>query len=125
MDSKVLKTLVGFGVILLFCLFTKSIAFFTVSIICTLGIALIVWIPLAYLIGSVVFYLLRLFGVVKAKSVFQAKEGYISKEQIAIEDYIKGARSSCLSDEQITSALKEKGWQDDEIKKAFSKYQQQ
>lgn len=98
------KTGVGFLILAVVFLFFNGLQFFILSIVCTLGISLVVWIPLAFFIGTVVF---MLFGGIE--------KGSISKEQQALRDYVNRAKNSGLSSEEIKKALKDKGWSEEEI----------
>lgn len=103
-SRKFQKTGVGFLILVVAFLFFKGLQFFILSIICTLGISLVVWIPLAFFIGTLVCMLLGI-----------EKKGPVSKEQQALRDYVSRAKNSGLSSEEIKKALKDKGWSEDEI----------
>lgn len=100
----ILKTGVGFLVLVLILLLFNGLPFFILSIVCTIGISLVVWIPLAFFIGTLVFML----PGIKEKNP-------ISREQQALRDYVSRAKNSGLSSEEIKKALKDKGWSEDEI----------
>ena len=104
------------------------------SIVCTAGAALIVWIPLWYVVGYGVLLTLRfilpLFGMDisgifdrnKAKSasdISQPAQATLSRDQQALLNYIKKARAKGLSDEQISQNLTSNGWKADSITTAF------
>lgn len=102
--NKLGKTGIGFLILVAVFLFFNGLQFFILSIVCTLGISLVVWIPLAFFIGTLV---CMLFGI--------EKKGSVSKEQQALRDYVSRAKNIGLSSEEIKKALKEKGWSEDEI----------
>ncbi len=102
--NKLGKTGIGFLILIVVFLFFKGLPFFLLTIVCTLGISLVVWIPLAFFIGTLV---CMLFGI--------EKKGAVSKEQQALKDYVSRAKNSGLSSEEIKKALKDKGWSEDEI----------
>jgi hypothetical protein len=99
------KTVVGFLVLFVGLYIYNGFLFFFFSIICTLGISLVVWVPLAFFIGSLV---LPFFDSVEEKSP-------ISREQRALRDYISRAKNYGLNSEEIKKALQDKGWSEDEI----------
>ncbi len=124
-------------------LLASLISFVVISIMCTGGIALVVWVPLAIVIvgamialGSVVLGLLVWCfrgGSNERRKEENASESRESvptppvkepdREQIAIERYIDRAKFYGLSREQILSALRNGGWSDAEIQMAYGGYQ--
>jgi len=102
--NKLGKTAIGFLILVAIFLLFKGLPFFILSIVCTLGISLVVWIPLAFFIGT---WVCMLLGI--------EKKGSVSKEQQALRDYVSRAKNSGLSSEEIKKALKDKGWSEDEI----------
>ena len=97
------------------------------SIVCTAGISLVVWIPLLWLIGSVV------LGVIKSgwsppsqpgkkEEIVSEQTGPFLREHLAIERYIDRAQFYGLTREKILSELKNGGWSDVEIQAAYGKY---
>lgn len=102
--NKLGKIGIGFFILTVVFAFLKGLQFFILSIVCTLGISLVVWVPLAFFIGTLV---CMLFGI--------EKNGSVSKEQQALRDYVIRAKNSGLSSEEIKKALKDKGWSEDEI----------
>lgn len=119
------ETAVGF--LVLFAIFASfgggnGIVVLIGSIICTAGIALVIWGPLAFLIGAVIFKLIDLLGKKEEVAEVESQKPVLTKEQQAIVNYIDRAIESGLSYERITSALKAQGWTEDEIKEAFNSY---
>jgi|GEM_PF-1426396 len=115
--------------------FGAAFGIIALSIICTLGISLILWIPLWYGVGYGVLialrFLLPLFGMdisglferKKAKSASGDKSNpaqpALSRDQQALLNYIKKARTKGLNDEQISRNLKINGWKANSISAAF------
>lgn len=85
------------------------------SIACTLGIALIVWIPIFWLAGRAFLAGLALFGVARGTQGTRPAE----RDLVAIVRYIRRCRSEGTHDDQITMRLREQGWTYIEIDRAF------
>ncbi len=125
--NKFIKTLIGFATIfLLLLLFTGSSAILLVlaSIICTAGVGLVVWIPLSYVVGSIVVGIAQ--GVQNLSSNSKNMENLASAQvvkvtnnQKAIIDYIKLARRRGFQDNNIFANLRTNGWAEDAINEAF------
>ena len=106
------------GVIVLFpiILTNKDVRmFFGFSVVCTMGLGLVFWIPVAWLIGAPVIIIFRSFG--KEKIYVPAKLLY--KECYAVAKYIRQAKKDNFTDVQITSILKDRGWTEEIIQKAY------
>ena len=114
--------------------FGAALGIVAFSIICTLGISLILWIPLWYVVGYGVLLALRfilpLFGMdispiferKKAKPASdgsQAARPTLSRDQLALINYIKKAQVKGLTKEQISSNLENNGWTSGSITSAF------
>ncbi len=104
--------------------FQSLLSLALMSIICTAGIGLVVWIPLLYLIGSISLAVIRAISAMFSESGRKEEgapeqKGAMLKEQMAIEQYINRAKFYGLSHEQILSALKNGGWSDVEIQAAY------
>jgi len=104
--------------------FQSLISLALMSIICTAGLGLVVWIPLLHLIGSkaltVVGAIAAMFSDTGRKEEGAPEQkGSMLREQMAIERYIERANVYGLSREQILSALKSGGWSDAEIQAAY------
>ena len=114
--------------------FGAAFTILAASIICTLGISLILWIPLWYVVGYGVLLTLRftlpLFGMDisgifdrnKAKSasdISQPAQATLSRDQQALLNYIKKARAKGLRDEEISQNLARNGWQVNSVRAAF------
>lgn len=101
---KILATIVGFLILLAAFYICGGLQFFIMSIVCTAGVSLVVWIPCAFVIGVLIFVWLGI-----------EEKTPLSKEQRALRDYVSRAKNSGLSSEEIKKALKDKGWSEDEI----------
>lgn len=114
----------GFGETIFLSLFTV-VQLFVLSIVCTLGISLIIWIPLGYGVGWIVF---KIAGWDKP-SHKKPREGTqqpepqsaapLTRDQQALLNYIKKARTKGLNDDQISQNLTSNGWATDSIAAAF------
>ena len=105
------------------------------SIICTLGISLIIWIPLWYILGYLTFAVLRFIlsffgvdlaesmGINKKKNSSHPKEEEelpaLNRDQQALLSYIQKAQAKGLNSIQISSNLQNNGWSSDSITWAF------
>ena len=103
------------------------ISVFVFSIICTLGFSLVFWIPLFWIIGYFVLEVSglfnRLFGTrgdsgARGTGGLQAIRSAQTDTQ-AIVRYINQSRGYGVSDQQIATRLRSKGWLDSEIDHAF------
>ncbi|MEI6587360.1 MAG: hypothetical protein WCO05_00240 [Candidatus Moraniibacteriota bacterium] len=95
----------------------EAIQALVTTIICTLGITLIAYIPIAYLIGlgiEKIFY-----SITGRQSSIEMTSELNSADQ-AVVNYITDARNAGMSNEIIRSNLKENGWATEAIDKAFS-----
>ena len=121
---KALKILVGFIIIGIVAALFNGIPLILMSIICTAGISLVIWIPLAYLVGTIAFGIGSLFTSEEKTSVSKVETKQVASaltnEQKAIVDYIKKAKAYKYSDDEIAVALKNKGWSDSDVKNAFN-----
>ena len=95
--------------------------FILLSIVCTAGIALVVWIPLFGLICAVVLKVLNVIRSEKKETAmdFRAPAEPLTREQFGIERYIDRAKACGDSREHIESALRNGGWSDAEIQAAY------
>lgn len=100
------------------------------SVICTLGLSLIIWVPLSWLIGFVILYLINSIrrksflpqtNNISASDLEESNPASIvSNDVLAIAQYILKCRKRGASDSQITNRLKWTGWTDRDIGLAFS-----
>ena len=121
----VFTSLDGFGAV------GALLAFAAISIICTAGIALVVWIPLLLLLGAAVngiFYLLfnlksqQLHEDKTDQSTAKGKLNPSSNNELAIIKYIVDCRNTGTIDDTTARAnLKCVGWNEVDIDNAFKK----
>ena len=97
------------------------------SIVCTAGAALIVWIPLWYGVGWVVFevvgWLIKKLGANPAGDTQQPEAqsaASLTRDQQALLNYIKKARARGMNHERISLVLTSEGWTADEMNWAFN-----
>ncbi|KKQ77382.1 MAG: hypothetical protein UT00_C0013G0013 [Parcubacteria group bacterium GW2011_GWA1_38_7] len=95
----------------------NAISLILVSIICTGGVSLILWIPLWFGVGLVISSLLPVVTNSFKKS--EAPEHNISNDQKALIDYIHQSRAKGVSDDNVFSLLKSNGWAENAIHDAF------
>ena len=115
----------GFGEALILSL-SSVVQLFILSIVCTLGISLIVWIPLGLGVGHIVF---AIFGWGDRKPQIKPAEddqqpesqsaASLTRDQQALLNYIKKAREKGLPNHQIRQNLTNNGWAIDSIAGAF------
>lgn len=108
------------------------------SVICTAGISLILWLPLWYGAGYLAVALFRLlvraFGGQSASpaatsqqpvaQAASAGEQALSRDQVAITNYIKKAKAKGLNREFISKALQANGWTAESINQGFQLVEQ-
>ncbi|WP_072622666.1 hypothetical protein [Spirulina major] len=83
-----------------------------VSIVCTLGVSLVLWVPLWWLLGWIVLRLL------KAKAAAPTV-AMVSNNLRPLMTYIEQARSRGYSDDQIQRRLTQEGWSEAEVEAAL------
>jgi hypothetical protein len=115
---------------------TTAFAILVFSIICTAGISLILWLPIWYGVGYLTVALFRLlvraFGGQSSspqQPLAQAapageQEKALSRDQIALTNYIKKAKAKGLNRESISKALQTNGWTADSINQGFQLVEQ-
>ena len=102
----------GIGILVLiavFIIFPPLGQIFLLSVVCTVGLALIVWLPVAYVIGFFIYTIIAIF----------TKPADRGKDRVALENYVCHEKASGVSEDEIRAALKEKGWAEGEIEKVF------
>ena len=125
----IIKFVVGFCIVfILLSIFlgpSQVSSLLAISIICTGGIGLVVWIPLSFAAGSLTFRLLRLtkwyrnkYGVMQQPKV-KIQAMAISNDQRALTDYIQKVRATGQNDAQASAALKAAGWREETISDAL------
>lgn len=114
-----------------------ALTMIAISVICTVGISLVIWIPLGYLVGWGVLALIGLFvktgkdnptnnpaSSAPKKNLSNLTElldkdlrskPALTIDQQAIVNYIKKAQSKGLDESEINSNLRNNGWSADTI----------
>lgn len=101
--------------------FNQAFALILVSVVCTGGIGLALWIPLWWAVGIMSYWVLEALQVIKSKNLTEISEKVkISKEELALNNYIYSARQQRLTDLQIKNLLLSKGWKENDINSALS-----
>ena len=107
------------------------------SVICTAGISLILWLPIWYGVGYLMVALFRLlvraFGGQPsspqqplAQAAPAGEQGQaLSRDQLAVTNYIKKARAKGLNRESISKTLQTNGWTADSINQGFQWVEQE
>jgi hypothetical protein len=99
----------------------------SMSVVCTAGISLVIWIPLWWFVGWVIIKIFESLtgrtvgGEATGDAVYSTPTGQsvpVSSDQKSLIDYIEKASRNGLSETQITSRLKAQGWKDEEIQQA-------
>lgn len=127
--SNLIKILVGFVTIfIILTLFTgpSAIILVAASIICTAGVGLVIWIPLSFVVGSVVIAIFQSIHSASLQSGNAEKSTgpklvVLTNEQKAIIDYIKLARVRGFKDDDTYTNLKIKGWTEQVIRECFAR----
>jgi len=123
--KKINQTIIGGIITIIFlCLFTgvsNAAGIFVFSIVCTMGIGLLFWIPLFMGIGYVAVgvYKAALNQVTDEKS---DSKPTISPDQQALLNYINEAKKAGNTRETIINSLNKAGWKEDDINKAIESY---
>lgn len=98
-----------------------------VSIVCTAGIGLVVWIPLWWAVGWLTLTLFRKFrgtgaaGDSAGRAAAGAGEQPASSEELSLVQFLKRAEARGVSRDKIDRALVNAGWSEAEILQARSK----
>ena len=88
------------------------------SVVCTYGIGLIVWIGLCWVVGAVTLAIIGIF-VKKPDGKEGAKGTRLDLDQTAMTEYMKKAHARGMSRDEISDRLHQQGWSFDVIKSAF------
>ncbi|MDO9399346.1 MAG: hypothetical protein Q7T79_01495 [bacterium] len=115
---KVSRTLIGAVIIFLFYLITNNLIFLVASIICTAGISLVVYLPLAYILGSVAEKLMQ--GLFKEGTKQDVVGEVKNNDQKALENFILKSNACGVLQEEIIKQLIQSGWQKQEIINALN-----
>jgi len=89
------------------------------SVVLTAGVALVVWIPLCWFVGWVTLELIGSF-VKKPDGKEEAtrKRPLLSRDEVALTEYIRQAEARGMSDDKIVAHLRRNGWSNSQIQKA-------
>ncbi|MCH7685312.1 MAG: hypothetical protein IH899_01290 [Planctomycetes bacterium] len=98
-----------------------------VSVICTAGIGLVVWIPVFWGVGAATLALIGIFvkkkpdgkDEAKGSPPDEAKGTRLDLDQTAMTEYMKKAHARGMSHDEISDRLHQQGWSFDVIKSAF------
>jgi len=107
------RTLVGIPVsfvILIFFVGGEAPAFMVLSIICTLGISLVVWVPIWFVLGWIVLGIGRISGAIPESKRPTRISTQHERDVKGVVAYMRSAEASGLSKEQITRKLESAGW---------------
>ena len=124
----------------------SALGLIALSVICTAGISLIIWIPVCYFLGYLMIILLRIglkaagvdIGAVFSRRKDDSKSSSsqknlqdsqldenlavksdLTRDQVALINYIRKAQQKGLSKEAISHNLDQNGWAIDSINQAF------
>jgi len=115
---------IGIGAIIIFIFAAlgggDGLSFLALTIICTAGISLLIYIPLSWLLGTIVITAYRILFKKYINKFDEGEEAKIDNNNKAIIDYILQARGVGFSDDKIKQTLiLEGGWSKEEVEKAF------
>ena len=105
---------------------TELFQILILTVVCTLGIVLIIYIPVLYIIGLI---MEKLFFALGANKLFitltkiqpsATTTSELNSADQAVVNYITDARNAGMNDEIIRNNLKESGWEKEIIDKAFN-----
>lgn len=122
------RILIGFAFMIFISLVFGAFPFLLASIVCTGGISLIVYIPLALMLGTAIDKLIfnrnnkieeQISANTDKNNVGSDNQILLTKDQIALVNYIREAQSRGMDTNSIFLALKDNGWMEDDIRKAF------
>jgi len=124
-SEKLIKIFIGLIVIAITAMRVPGLgSFIMLTCVCALGVGSIAWGFLAYLIGAIIFEItapvIEKFGVKVIRDEKAPVLPRLSKEQRAIVYYIREEKAGGISEQGIASALREKGWSENEITAAIN-----
>lgn len=128
LSNTVSNTMVGFLAFSIILAFSGGgpfggISFLFASVLCTGGVALLVWLPAFGLIGFIIVSLYNLFAASKEDEKQEKQEvsplSPLDKKQMVFIQYIQKERAAGVSDQQISLAFENIGWTDKDIQTAF------
>lgn len=107
--------------------FQPALQIIQISIICTAGISLVVWIPLCWFVGWVAIKMIENasgrtlipYDSMEIRSdALRQQNISLTPQNISLIDYIEKGIKQGWSESQITSRLRAQGWEDEEIAEA-------
>ncbi len=108
----------------------NAINMLVILTVCTLGIGLLIWAGMAWLVGMVIvgsiWGIMRVTGLMPENPAVDGEEinaeslpqQRLSSTELALVNYTKKAKERGLSDTQIASRLQAQGWSNEEIELA-------
>jgi hypothetical protein len=129
MENFFVRTFIGALIIGFVCMVNQSAAGIVIcSTILTCGLALIVWIPLAYVLGMLCTCWWQVSTEADTPTDTALKPQYIAREpqteedraKIATRDYIRKQLDRGASRSEITGYLQHAGWSEEFIAKQFN-----
>lgn len=150
--TKLTKFLIGAPVVTIVGYLFAGDSFFTlvfVSVICTAGVALGIWIPLCYGVGSLVYRMIKksdgmpasmtppreeravatalsgsqISPALSSSTVAPSQPATYTANQIAIIRYIQDGRQAGMADVMMRQELANVGWPNQDIEAAFGYFQ--
>lgn len=96
--------------------------FFMLSIICTAGISLVVWLPVLWIAGKMTHWLFVLItGREEARETLRDLRPQLGSDWTSMERYLKKVDSQGGSREAAKATLQRAGWKEDEIEKVMDR----
>lgn len=96
-----------------------------VSIVCTAGIGLVLWIPVWWFVGAFTLYVwfksFRGKPALKLEPVPNATE-LRKVEHLALKAYVDKAMANGMSPDEMTRRLQDNGWQKADIERAYQSF---
>lgn len=84
------------------------------SVICTLGVSLVFWLPLFWLIGYLTFAVVALF-----RNTSDETSSFAIAQTRSLQSYIQRSLQAGTDEVQIRRRLQEQGWSDRDIAQAW------
>ncbi|MEA5468186.1 hypothetical protein [Spirulina sp. 06S082] len=96
----------------------NAISIIGLSIICTAGVSLVMWVPLWWLVGWIVVAIYQAIAKPSQGDRDRPVNPIKDANQQALVNYMKLAKSKGFSDTQISTRLRVEGWGNEEITEA-------
>ena len=117
-----MEIIIGAVTVLLFALAFDWMPAFITSIVCTLGLSLIIWIPIFWIVGILVMLLIGLLYSIFAPQTHNSRQPAttpVTDYNRELVSFIYKSRRHGASDAQIVSRLQQQQWTALEIERAF------